>query len=328
MKKRKLILALMAVMVLSVCPVYRNMQDNFSIVWAATTIPGTWIQASDGRWWYKHTDGTYTKNNWEYINGKWYFFDESGWMVTGWKKIGDKWYYLNPTKTSQYVEGEMLTGWQKINGRWYYLNPTANGIYVEGEMLKDWQNISGKWYYLNPTKNAKFEEGERVTGWITLGDNTYYLDSNGVMKTGELIMDGKKYIFAESGELISEEEIIQPTNGDGIASAALNHIDTPFKWDGKNLSTGCNNAGFVYCIMEECGYKVSDNVKGQQTAGKAVNQDQLKAGDIVIFMAESRMAGIYLGENKVIYASGPRWGIRITTLQHPGKTVAFRRVWE
>lgn len=149
-----------------------------------------------------------------------------------------------------------------------------------------------------------------------------------MMQTGELVMNGKKYIFAESGELISEEAVIQKTNGDGIAAAALNHMDTSFKWGGKSLSTGCDSPGFVYCIMKECGYTVSDNAKGQQTAGKAVTQEQLKAGDIVVFMAESRMAGIYLGENKVIYASGPRWGIRITTLKHPGKAVAFRRVWE
>ena len=31
-----------------------------------TNKSGTWIKAADGRYWYKHTDGTYTKNDWEY----------------------------------------------------------------------------------------------------------------------------------------------------------------------------------------------------------------------------------------------------------------------
>ena len=47
----------------------------------ATTKPGKWIKASDGRWWYKHNDGTYTKNGWEYIDGKWYYFDYYGAMA-------------------------------------------------------------------------------------------------------------------------------------------------------------------------------------------------------------------------------------------------------
>lgn len=28
---------------------------------------GTWIQADNGRWWYKHPDGSFTANGWEYI---------------------------------------------------------------------------------------------------------------------------------------------------------------------------------------------------------------------------------------------------------------------
>ena len=35
---------------------------------------GTWIKESNGRWWYRHTDGSYTKYDWEYIDGSWYFF--------------------------------------------------------------------------------------------------------------------------------------------------------------------------------------------------------------------------------------------------------------
>lgn len=46
-------------------------------------ITGTWEYDGQG-WWYKHSDGTYTKNNWEDIKGQWYFFDESGYMKTGW----------------------------------------------------------------------------------------------------------------------------------------------------------------------------------------------------------------------------------------------------
>lgn len=39
-----------------------------------------WIKDNVG-WWYRHADGSYTKNNWELINNKWYYFDERGYMV-------------------------------------------------------------------------------------------------------------------------------------------------------------------------------------------------------------------------------------------------------
>ena len=52
-----------------------------------------WIQ-QNGRWWYRHADGSYTKSGWEKIGGTWYYFDAAGWMKTGWVLLGDKWYYL------------------------------------------------------------------------------------------------------------------------------------------------------------------------------------------------------------------------------------------
>lgn len=92
---------------------------------------GSWIQ-SNGRWWFKHNDGSYTSNGWEKINRTWYRFDNSGWMQTGWVKDGS-WYYLDGT-------GAMKTGWLKDNGSWYYLQDS-------GAMKTGWMKVSGKWYY-------------------------------------------------------------------------------------------------------------------------------------------------------------------------------------
>lgn len=59
-------------------------------------VRGEWIH--DGvAWWYKHQDGTYTKNNWELIKEDWYFFDENGYMKTGWIEWEGKRYYCDQT---------------------------------------------------------------------------------------------------------------------------------------------------------------------------------------------------------------------------------------
>ena len=93
---------------------------------------GSWIQ-SNGRWWYKHSDGSYTTNGWEQINGTWYYFDNEGWMKTGWIKESGNWYYLDDS-------GAMKTGLQTIGGNEYYLS-------TSGAMQTGWHNIGDDTYF-------------------------------------------------------------------------------------------------------------------------------------------------------------------------------------
>ena len=59
---------------------------NKSGVWDPNEQPDRWIKSGD-RWWYRHTGGGYTTNDFEIIKGNTYYFDSNGWMVYGWKKI-------------------------------------------------------------------------------------------------------------------------------------------------------------------------------------------------------------------------------------------------
>ncbi len=70
-----------------------------------------WLQAADGsnKWWYRHADGSYTANSFEYINGKWYYFDASGWMKTGWVNANGATYYMG-------TDGTMTFGVNMIDG--------------------------------------------------------------------------------------------------------------------------------------------------------------------------------------------------------------------
>ncbi|MBS6194714.1 MAG: N-acetylmuramoyl-L-alanine amidase [Clostridiales bacterium] len=146
-----------------------------------TVSKNEWI-LSGGRWWYRHADGSYTKSNWEMINGQWYLFDSSGWMLTGWQMKNGSWYYMHSS-------GAMLTGWQFINGKWYYMNSS-------GAMLTGWQFINGKWYYMNSS-------GAMLTGWQFINGKWYYMNSSGAMLTGWQWINGKCYYMDASGAMAS-----------------------------------------------------------------------------------------------------------------------------
>ena len=59
---------------------------------------GEWVQDEVG-WWYKHSDGSYTKKDFELIDGEYYYFDYKGYMITGWLHLTsnnqDYYFYSN-----------------------------------------------------------------------------------------------------------------------------------------------------------------------------------------------------------------------------------------
>ena len=164
-----------------------------------TQAKNEWI-SSGGRWWYRHSDGGYTRSGWEQINGTWYYFDGAGWMGTGWLNVGGTWYYLNGSgamatgwlklgNTWYYLNGSgaMATGWLKLGNTWYYLNGS-------GAMVTGWLNLGGTWYYLNGS-------GAMATGWLNLGGTWYYLNGSGAMATGWLNLRGTWYYLTGSGAM-------------------------------------------------------------------------------------------------------------------------------
>ena len=98
-----------------------------------------WVNTS-GRWWYRHSDGSCTKSNWEYIDSQWYYFDKDGWMITGYQAVGGEWYYL---QKSVAPEGALTyTGVTSIMGN---SDLSSDKNTVINKMVKMFQK-SGRYY--------------------------------------------------------------------------------------------------------------------------------------------------------------------------------------
>lgn len=124
-----------------------------------------WI-LSGGKWFFRYPDGTYLRDSWGKINGKWYLFDSTGEMLTGWHNRKGLYYYMN-------ADGAMLTGWIKDNNIWYYLNS-------DGAMQTGWLQDGDKTYYLD-------QNGAMITGWREIGGEFYYFHPDGHKAVNEVI---------------------------------------------------------------------------------------------------------------------------------------------
>lgn len=145
----------------------RAILDAAGIPAKGTSTRGGWKQDAKG-WWYEHSDGSYAKGGWEKINGRWYAFNDAGYMFTGWyNPARGEWYWLGS-------DGAARFGWELIGGKWYYFAPQAGAGYKQCQMYADaWVGDGkGKEYYLTG-------DGSMATGcWVDHA--RYYVDSDGI----------------------------------------------------------------------------------------------------------------------------------------------------
>ena len=108
-----------------------------------------WMQQDDGSWMFRKDNGELAKDEWVFIDGRWYAFLNDGRMVTGWFKSGDEWYCLAD-------DGGMLSSqWVQYKGKNYYLTKSgamatdcyirAAMPYAEGKYVYYWVNSDGVW---------------------------------------------------------------------------------------------------------------------------------------------------------------------------------------
>ena len=170
---------------------------------------------------------------WHKIDGKTYYFGDSGEMVVGWQyleipgtgyrddlfdnrpifEIGlqQKWYYFGQDGVLQ-----EFVGWQQLE---LQDSLTVGKKHGEGserpEVLKlanyyfnqektGWLYDKSNWYYLAETdiSGESYLGGERRTGWINDNSTWYYLDpTTGAMQTGWQYLGNKWYYLRLSGAM-------------------------------------------------------------------------------------------------------------------------------
>ncbi len=154
------------------------------------------------------------QSGWQYIDGKWEYFDTVTKARVETKSDSDhpNWITMEG-KEYYFIAGWYLaTGFQYIDGCYYYFDGT-------GALQKGSFSVGGYWYqtedegsgrlllnsFYTANGNTYYYGGGlyRMTGWNPINGYWYYFDASGVMQTGFTDINGYKYYFGEEG---TEEE--------------------------------------------------------------------------------------------------------------------------
>lgn len=147
-------------------------------------------------------------------------------------------------------------------------------------------------------------------------DNTDSLDvssDTGFVKSEYLTKEAKK------------PKVKPVSKGQKVIDYAKKFVGNPYRWGGESLTKGADCSGFVKSVYRHFGKKLPHSSYSQRKVGKKVSSlKKAKAGDIICY---SGHVALYMGKNKIVHASNPRTGIKISSNARYRKIVAIRRIF-
>ena len=288
-----------------------------------TEVLSGWVDCGGDRY-YVDSQG-HMLTGWQRIDDNWYLFDSNGIMHRGWYWNGSAYYYLDKSN------GNMRTGWVSDLGSWYWLDPDNGGAMATG-----WIKVGQNWYYLNPNNG-----GRMVTGSLMIDGYIRTFNSD-----GSCIYWG--YQNPSNYYQVSSKSVTIPHLGQGIfgyrtesrisVSATRNECvnamitraydyvgTTPYIWDYSCApGVGIDCAGLVMQCLYATGMDLGRYTPWDHyyTPGhdhyandmwndpKFMHLDfsQRRGGDLICYNGH---IAIYLGNDQIIEAASPRYGVRV-----------------
>ncbi|WP_310601959.1 C40 family peptidase [Anaerosporobacter sp.] len=117
--------------------------------------------------------------------------------------------------------------------------------------------------------------------------------------------------------------------GSNIAAYAQKFVGNRYVYGGTSLTNGADCSGFVMSVYKSFGYSLPRTSSSQATVGTKVDMGSLQPGDLVFYAGSSghvNHVAIYIGGGKVVHASNPRSGIKISSVNYRTPYTARRIV--
>jgi cell wall-associated NlpC family hydrolase len=112
-----------------------------------------------------------------------------------------------------------------------------------------------------------------------------------------------------------------------VVAYALQFEGNPYVWGGTSLTKGADCSGFAQSVFRDKGISIPRTSRAQATSGKMVSLSNLKPGDLVFYRKNGIInhVAIYIGEGKVISASTPSTGIKVSEYRYrkPYKAASY-----
>ena len=99
-----------------------------------------------------------------------------------------------------------------------------------------------------------------------------------------------------------------------LVSYATQFVGNPYVWGGTSLTRGADCSGFVMSVFANYGISLPHSSRAQANCGTKISASDAQPGDLFFYGNGSSInhVAIYIGGGRVVHASSPKSGIKIS----------------
>ena len=230
--------------------------------------------------------------------------DDAGCEILG---VEGDWTHIRSGKVEGYVSSEYLLSGDAAYARAEEVKQTiatvtTTTLYVRSEPNTDCTIIT-----MMPM-GEELEVVELLDGWVQINvDNDVgyvsadYVDISVELKKA-MTMTEVRY-----GQGVSDVRV-------ALVQYATQFVGNPYVWGGTSLTRGADCSGFVLSVFANYGVYLPHSSSAQANYGTRISASEAQPGDLFFYSNGSRInhVAIYIGNGRVVHASSPSSGIKIS----------------
>ncbi len=220
----------------------------------------------------------------------------------------DGWAHITSGEVEGYVSLDYLLTGPDARLKANELARTVVVVNTDGLNVRD-QASTDSAVLTQVPKGEELEYVETLDGWVgvSIDDQVAYVSSD--------------YVTVEE-KLDTAITMTELLYGVGVSDVRVELVEyaktalgNPYVWGGTSLTKGADCSGFVLSVYKKFGIKLSHSSSAQSKEGTKISASELQPGDLIFYANSSgtiNHVALYIGGGRVIHASSPSTGIKIS----------------
>ena len=218
-----------------------------------------------------------------------------------------EWTQIESGKVKGYVKSEYLLTGEAAIAKAQEVKQTVATVTTTTLYVRDEANTDSHVITMMP-EGEELEVLEVLDGWVKINvdSDEGYVSSDYVSIATEL-PKAQTMTEVRYGQGVSDVRV-------SLVSYATQFVGNPYVWGGTSLTRGADCSGFVLSVFANYGISLPHSSKAQANCGTKIAASDAQPGDLFFYGNGSSInhVAVYIGGGRVVHASSPKSGIKIS----------------